>query len=73
MCLKAIFKQVGFAFSTSLITRNVFRGAENLELSFLGAIGASRDGAGDEDQFFDINELGADLKLTIPRIFSTFQ
>ncbi len=59
---------VGFSFSTSLLARNVFKGAETLELSFLGAIGASKDG-NENDPFFDINELGADLKLTIPRLF----
>ena len=60
---------VGFSFSTSLLTRNVFKGAETLEISALGSIGASKDGAEDSSQFFDINELGADIKLTIPRMF----
>ncbi|NNK83686.1 MAG: BamA/TamA family outer membrane protein, partial [Flavobacteriaceae bacterium] len=60
---------VGFSFSTSLLTRNVFKGAETLEISALGSIGASKDGSEENDQFFDINELGADVKLTIPRIF----
>jgi len=63
---------VGFSFSTSLLARNVFKGAETLELSFLGAIGASKDGSQSDRQFFDINELGADLKLTIPRLFLPF-
>lgn len=65
-------QSVGFSFNTSLITRNIFRGAETLEVSFLGALGASKDGAEDSNQFFDINELGADVKLTIPRIFFPF-
>jgi hypothetical protein len=60
---------VGFSFSTSLLTRNVFRGAETLEISALGSIGASKDGSEDNSQFFDINELGTDVKLTIPRLF----
>ncbi|NNK87870.1 MAG: BamA/TamA family outer membrane protein [Flavobacteriaceae bacterium] len=60
---------VGLSFSTSLLTRNIFKGAETLEVSAIGSIGASKDGAGDEDQFFDINELGANIKLTIPRFF----
>ena len=38
----------------------------------MGAIGASKDGAKSEDQFFDINELGADIKLNIPRLFFPF-
>jgi len=63
---------VGFAFSTSLLTRNVFRGAETLEISAIGSIGASKDASDSKDQFFDINEIGVDLKLTIPRLFSPF-
>lgn len=61
---------VGLSFSASLLTRNVFRGAETLEISAIGAIGSSKDGGSNEDQqFFDINEIGADVKLTLPRLF----
>lgn len=63
---------VGFSFSTSLLARNVFRGAETLEVSALGAIGASKDGSENDVQFFDINEIGANIKLTIPRLFLPF-
>ena len=52
--------------------RNIFKGAETLQVSILGAIGASKDGAKTEDRFFDINELGADIKLNIPRLFFPF-
>ncbi len=65
-------QKIGFSFSTGLVIRNIFRGAETLEISALGAIGASKDGAKSEDQFFDINELGADVKLNIPRLFFPF-
>ena len=65
-------QKIGFSFSTGLVIRNIFRGAETLEISALGAIGASKDGAKSEDQFFDINELGADIKLNIPRLFFPF-
>jgi outer membrane protein assembly factor BamA/predicted small secreted protein len=66
-------QSVGFAFSTSLSIRNIFRGAETLEISAIGAIAASKDGATNNDnQFFDINEIGANLKLTIPRFFFPF-
>ena len=34
-----------------------------------GAIGASKDAAKSVEKFFDINELGADIKLSIPRLF----
>lgn len=65
-------QSIGFSFSTSLLIRNIFRGSETLEVSAIGAIGASKDGANNEDPFFDINEIGTDLKLTIPRFFFPF-
>ncbi|PNW26802.1 hypothetical protein BKP44_15605 [Formosa algae] len=60
---------IGFSVSPSLLARNIFRGAETLELSGFASIGASDDAGDDKDVFFDINEIGADLKLTIPRLF----
>ncbi|WP_366105819.1 BamA/TamA family outer membrane protein [uncultured Algibacter sp.] len=63
---------VGFSLNPSLKIRNVFRGAETLEISGIASIGASDDLREDNDPFFDINEFGADLRLTIPRIFSPF-
>jgi outer membrane protein assembly factor BamA len=63
---------IGFSVSTGLIIRNIFRGAETLEISALGAIGASKDASGNNDQFFDINEYGGNLRLSIPRFFFPF-
>lgn len=63
---------VGFSLNPSLKIRNVFGGAETLDISAITSIGASKDDKEDNDPFFDINELGVDLKLTIPRIFSPF-
>lgn len=63
---------VGFSLNPSILIRNIFKGAETLELSAFGSIGASKDNRNDREQFFDINELGIDLNLTIPRIFSPF-
>lgn len=63
---------VGFSFSTGLLIRNIFRGAETLEISALGAIGSSRDASDINDEFFDINELGGNLRLSIPRFFLPF-
>ncbi len=63
---------LGFSFSSGLIIRNIFRGAETFEVSALGSIGASKDASDANDQFFDINEIGANLKLTIPRLFLPF-
>ncbi|MCB4808676.1 BamA/TamA family outer membrane protein [Tamlana sp. 62-3] len=67
-------QRVGFSVNPSLLIRNIFRGAETLEISGLASIGASTDANrnSDEDPFFDINEYGVDFKLTIPRLFSPF-
>ncbi len=59
---------LGISFSPSVLSRNVFKGAETLQLSLYGSIGASKDTKSDEDPFFDIRELGADLSLNIPRL-----
>lgn len=61
-------QQFGIGFNTSVLSRNIFRGAETLELSGRGNFGSSRDLGNDEDQFLDILEYGADLRLNFPRI-----
>ncbi|WP_235835813.1 translocation and assembly module lipoprotein TamL [Cognatitamlana onchidii] len=63
---------VGFSFNPSLQMRNIFRGAETLDITARGSIGASRDKNNPNDAFFDIIEYGVDLRLTIPRLFSPF-
>lgn len=65
-------QQFGIGFNTSVLARNVFRGAETLELSGRGNFGSSRDLANTKDQFLDILEYGADLRLNFPRIISPF-
>lgn len=63
----------GIGFGGSLLIRNVFRGAENFEISGRGSVGSSSDIAvGSRDHFFNISEIGADIKLTFPRIFAPF-
>jgi len=64
---------VGFAFNTGLLIRNIFRGAETLEISGLGAIGSSKEASNNTDQFFDINEIGGNIRLSIPRFFLPFK
>jgi hypothetical protein len=61
-------QQFGMGFSTTFLTRNVFRGAETLGLSARGSVGSSKDAADSESTFFNISDIGADAKLTIPRI-----
>ncbi|MEM6515911.1 MAG: BamA/TamA family outer membrane protein [Bacteroidota bacterium] len=63
---------VGFGFSGGLTIRNIFGGAENLQISALTAIGSSADASVRDDQFFDITELGGNLRLSIPRLFLPF-
>lgn len=63
---------IGFSFSTGLKIRNVFRGAETLEISGIAAIGSSKESSESENTFFDINEFGGNIRLTIPRLFSPF-
>ncbi|MFB9056300.1 BamA/TamA family outer membrane protein [Mariniflexile ostreae] len=65
-------QSIGFSLNPSLLIRNIFKGAETLEISAIGAIGASEDRNRKDSPFFDINEIGLNLKLTIPRIFSPF-
>lgn len=59
----------GIAGFGSLLIRNIFKGAETLEISGRGSIGASNDAANPDDNFFNIAEIGADVRLTLPRIF----
>jgi outer membrane protein assembly factor BamA len=63
---------IGFSFSTGLKIRNVFRGAETLEISGIAAIGSSKESSESDNTFFDINEFGGNIRLTIPRLFSPF-
>src|SRR5690606_23250499 len=56
-------------FGGSLLIRNILGGAEILEISVRVNLGSSKDAANSEDRFFDILEVGADVKLTLPRIF----
>ncbi|NND63067.1 MAG: BamA/TamA family outer membrane protein [Flavobacteriaceae bacterium] len=61
-------QQFGIGFSTSFLIRNVFRGAENLELSARGSVGSSKDNADTSSKFFNTSDVGADAKLTFPSI-----
>ncbi|WP_449500935.1 translocation and assembly module lipoprotein TamL [Aquimarina acroporae] len=58
----------GIGFGGSLLIRNVFRGAEILEISARGSIGSSSDAVDGGERFFNISEIGADVKLSFPKI-----
>ena len=62
----------GISLGSSVISRNVFKGTETLELGLKGTIGASKDVADKNDDFFNIFEYGGDLKLRIPRMIFPF-
>ncbi|WP_264520470.1 outer membrane protein assembly factor [Flavobacterium sp. N1994] len=63
----------GISGNTFLGIRNVFNGAETFEIGFRGNIGASRDMANPNNNFFNISEIGADAKLNFPRLFLPFK
>ena len=60
----------GISGNTSLGIRNVFNGAETFQIGFRGNVGASKDLANPNNNFFNISEIGVDAKLSFPRIFS---
>ena len=60
-------QQFGIGFNANYLIRNVFKRAEILELSVKGSVGSSKDAA-DDERFFNNSDIGADLKLSFPRI-----
>ncbi|MDG3580757.1 BamA/TamA family outer membrane protein [Galbibacter pacificus] len=65
-------QDIGISPSISLISRNIFRGAETLDIAFRGTFGSSSDFDGQDSGFFNIAEFGADVGLNFPRIFFPF-
>ena len=65
-------QDIGVSFSPSLNIRNIFKGAESLEISVRGNIGSSKSLANPNNQFFNVSEYGADVKLNFPRILMPF-
>jgi outer membrane protein assembly factor BamA len=66
-------QDIGIAGSISETIRNVFNGAETLELSARGNIGSSKDLANPESRFFNVSEYGLNAKLSFPRIWFPFK
>jgi outer membrane protein assembly factor BamA len=62
----------GIELSVSKTVRNIFRGAETLQVSTRGNVGSSKDLANPNNQFFNVSEYGVDVKLNFPRIFMPF-
>jgi outer membrane protein assembly factor BamA len=66
-------QEFGISGNTYLSIRNVFNGAETFDIGARGSIGASKDFANPNNNFFNISEIGADAKLSFPRIFLPFK
>ncbi len=58
----------GIGFGGSLLIRNVFGGAEILEISARGSVGSSSDAVSGGERFFNISEVGTDVRLSFPKI-----
>ena len=65
-------KPFGLTSKVSFTNRNIFKGAENLELSFQGSFLNSAKDASTNSNFFDAYEYGANLSLYVPRILFPF-
>ncbi len=63
----------GVGFGGSLLIRNVFRGAEILEISARGSVGSSSDAVDGGERFFNISEVATDVKLSFPKILFPFR
>ncbi|MEJ4089507.1 BamA/TamA family outer membrane protein [Galbibacter orientalis] len=70
--LHSNIQDIGISFSTSLISRNIFRGAETLDIALRGTVGSSSDFKNTSSSFFNLAEFGADIGLNFPRIFFPF-
>jgi len=63
-------QDIGITLGSSVISRNVFRGAEILEFGVKTTVGSSRDVAEQKDSFFNLFEVGGNLLLRVPRLLA---
>ena len=63
-------QRIGLAFSSSLMARNLFGGAEILSLSGRGSVGVLGDAALSSEKY--LSEVGADINLSIPNLWFPF-
>ncbi|PHS61683.1 MAG: hypothetical protein COB12_11840 [Flavobacterium sp.] len=66
-------QQFGIGFKASFTIRNVFKRAEILDITAKGRVGASKDAGDSNSRFFNNSDVGADMKLTFPRIIFPFK
>ena len=62
-------QDIGITASSSVSIRNIFQGAETLEIGVRGNIGSSKEVAKNNNSFFNVSEYGFDVKLHLPRVF----
>ncbi|MEX0315890.1 MAG: BamA/TamA family outer membrane protein [Allomuricauda sp.] len=65
-------QQVGTTFGTTVVTRNVFGGAETLNISARGSIGLLNDRNPSLSSGTFTSEIGGDINITFPRIWFPF-
>ena len=63
-------QRLGLAFSSSLMARNIFGGAEILSLSGRGSVGILGDAALSSEKY--LSEIGVDVNLNIPNLWFPF-
>ena len=63
-------QNVGMGFGVTNGIRNIFKGTEVLDFRIKSTLGASRNSAIQNDRFFNLFELGADIKIKFPKIIS---
>ena len=63
-------QDVGMGFGITNGIRNIFKGTEILDFRIKSTLGASRNSAVASDRFFNLFELGADIKIKFPKIVS---
>ncbi len=60
-------QDIGVNMSISTTLRNLFKGAETLNIALRGNIAASKQLSNPDDVFFNVSEYGIETKLNIPR------
>ncbi len=66
-------QQFGISAGGAFSIRNIFRGAEILEIAVRQNLGASQDLANPDGRFFNVSEVGLDFKLSFPSILLPFR
>lgn len=70
--LHSNIQDFGILGTAGLTIRNIFKGAETLEISAKTNIGSSKELANPNNVFFNLAEYGADVKLNFPRLLFPF-